>query len=408
MKSRVLFFAEGATAAHVVRPLVLAQALSQQGVEVVLAVPDEFMPLIRRSGIPPQLQIASLRCQSSADFLSRTRRGTRLFTEELLLNYVTADRALIREVRPDLVVGDLRLSLSTSARLESVPSATLCNAYWSPFFDHSQLPVPVYTWNRYIPEKLLKPLFALGSPFVLKHHLAPFNQVRAKFHLPPFQSLFEAFVDGDCTLYTDSQALFPLPSLPAHHHFLGPVSWSPRIPLPAWHEEIKNRDCIYIALGSSGEQSLLPDVVRAVKDRGLVPVVAGGAASVQHAPPHCYVAEYLPGLEIASKARAMICNGGSLSLYQALSGGCPLLGLCSNIDQLMAMTWAAKSGAAFFLRTPAASPERIGQELDRVLSVHTKRQANKMSQCLAREDSQAKFCEVVQGLLPQRREASGA
>ena len=52
---------------------------------------------------------------------------------------------MIREVEPDVVVGDFRLSLSVSARVAGVPYLAITNAYWSPYarqrFPLPELPV---------------------------------------------------------------------------------------------------------------------------------------------------------------------------------------------------------------------------------------------------------------------------
>ena len=47
--------------------------------------------------------------------------------------YVDDDLALLEAVRPDVVIGDFRLSLSVSARVAGIPYVNVTNAYWSPY-----------------------------------------------------------------------------------------------------------------------------------------------------------------------------------------------------------------------------------------------------------------------------------
>ena len=68
----------------------------------------------------------------SAAMSARLRRGEFFYREQELEAYVDAERALLRSLKPDLVVGDFRLSLPVSTYLEGVPLLTLANAHWSP------------------------------------------------------------------------------------------------------------------------------------------------------------------------------------------------------------------------------------------------------------------------------------
>ncbi|MDE3168099.1 MAG: hypothetical protein KGN36_20020 [Acidobacteriota bacterium] len=69
---------------------------------------------------------------SGERFLAHLAKGAPLFPPDVVRRYLAEDRNLIRGLRPDLVAGDMRPSLSISARLEGVPCAVLMNAYWSP------------------------------------------------------------------------------------------------------------------------------------------------------------------------------------------------------------------------------------------------------------------------------------
>ena len=57
------------------------------------------------------------------------------------------DLALIKSYRPDLIVGDFRLSLSISARVAGIPYAAISSAHWSPYYRHAAYPMPVLPLN---------------------------------------------------------------------------------------------------------------------------------------------------------------------------------------------------------------------------------------------------------------------
>ena len=73
-----------------------------------------------------------------------------MFPSGVIRSYVQQDREIIRRVKPDLVIGDLRLSLPISARLERVPYTVLMNAYWSPYAERRQI-LPEVPITRLIP-----------------------------------------------------------------------------------------------------------------------------------------------------------------------------------------------------------------------------------------------------------------
>ncbi len=124
---RVLFIGEGSTLAHAARPLALAAALPKRRYEVFLAVPERY-----RQWVPPQVQWLPLQAQTPAEFTDRLQRGLPVFSRTRLEAYYEEDLALFEATRPQVVVGDLRLSLAASARMARVPYATISNAYWSP------------------------------------------------------------------------------------------------------------------------------------------------------------------------------------------------------------------------------------------------------------------------------------
>ena len=57
-------------------------------------------------------------------FLDNLAKGRPVYDVNTLRSYVRADLALLEAVKPDLVVGDFRISLGVSARVAGIP-------YWT-------------------------------------------------------------------------------------------------------------------------------------------------------------------------------------------------------------------------------------------------------------------------------------
>lgn len=346
---RVLFVAEAATLAHVARPAALAASVDPRRAEVWFACAargHRFLTL-------PADRLLTVDSVPATEFADRLRRGVPVYRAGELRAYVEADLGLIRRVQPDVVVGDFRLSLSVSARISGVPYATISNAYWSPYATERSLPLPVLPWTRFVPLQLAQAVFDLVRPLALVPHVRPLNRVRAEHNLPPLPSdLRHAYTDADYVLYADAPSLFPLRSAPPTHRHLGPILWSPPVPLPPWWAMLPtDRPLAYVTMGSSGDPRVLATAVAGLAQADVGAIVStAGAAAPESASTTAWFADYLPGESAATRSALVVCNGGSPTAQQALSAGVPVLGICGNMDQMLNMRALEAAGIGLALR----------------------------------------------------------
>ncbi|WP_370583979.1 glycosyltransferase [Motiliproteus sp. SC1-56] len=343
----MLFFAEAATLAHVARPMVLAQALESAGYCVEFAADSRYQALFAPLSRPWH----PLHSISTRDFLQALARGSPLYSEAQLNAYVEEDLRLIDQVKPDLVVGDFRLSLSVSARLPGVPYWTLTNAYWSPYASpHYRVPeLPI---TRVLGVTAADRLFRWIRPLAFALHTRPLNRVRRAHGLASLGlDLRRTYTDADCTLYADLPQLAPTFELPGNHHYLGPIIWSPQIPLPPWWQDLpEHQPVIYVTLGSSGEKALLPSVLAALAKLPVTVIAATMGETLESPGPSVFLTDYLPGETAAARSQLVICNGGSPTTYQALAQGVPVIGIAGNLDQYLNMGYLEQTGVGRLLR----------------------------------------------------------
>lgn len=394
VRRRVLFVAEAVTLAHVARPLALARTLTPAHYEVFFACDDRYNSLLETSRFK-RLPLFSI---SSEQFLKSLASGRRLYSKATLDAYVRADLELIEACRPDVIVGDFRLSLSVSARLAGKPYITISNAYWSPYakphFTVPELPMLKFTGVR-----LGQGLFDLVRPFAFRYHSLPLDQLRKQHGLRPLGlDLRRVYTDADYTLYADIPQLVPTYDLPDTHRYVGPTLWSPSGSLPDWWTRLPDdRPIVYVTLGSSGHGRLLPMVLRALANLPVTVMAAsagrGLPAAVQ---PNAYVADYLPGEEAAKRAVLVISNGGSQTSYQALANGKPVLGMPANLDQYLNMQYIEQAGVGQMVRAGIADPEKIAKTVSGILENPGYAQgAGGMMQLISAHPSQRIFQEVV-------------
>src|SRR5262249_26214004 len=112
-RPRILFVAEAVTLAHVARPIALAQTLDPNRYEVHVACDPRYQALLS----PLTDSWHPLHSIPSPQFLQALAKGQPVYNTDTLRGYVGDDLQLLQEIRPDLVVGDFRLSLAVSAPL---------------------------------------------------------------------------------------------------------------------------------------------------------------------------------------------------------------------------------------------------------------------------------------------------
>jgi UDP:flavonoid glycosyltransferase YjiC (YdhE family) len=400
-RARVLFVAEAVTLAHVARPVALAGGLDPDRYEVHLASDPRYDRLL---GDLPYARhpLASVTPEA---FLRALARGAPVYSAATLRGYVERDLELLHRLRPDVVIGDFRLSLSVSARLARIPYLTIASPYWSPYA-RVRYPAPDLPVTRLLGRRLGGALFALARPIAFALHTRPLNRVRRGYGLASLGlDLRRVYTDADGVLYADIPELHPTEGAPPTHHYLGALLWSPAVPLPSWWGYLPaDRPRIYVTLGSSGRRDLLPRVLEALADLPVTVLAATAGWDLRGSEPaNALLAEYLPGTEAAARARVVVCNGGGPTTQQALVAGVPVLGIPSNLDQHLNMAAVASAGAGLWISAREAKTGRL-QALAAALieDAGYGRAAERTAQAYARYDPAVRFRAVLETLLRPR------
>ena len=369
-RKRILFLAEGATMAHFVRPVALADSVaSDSRYEIHLYAPARFAHYL--TGKP--YSTGELNTMPGEDFLANIARGRPLFPAQILRDYVDADRELIRRLRPDLVIGDMRLSLPISSRLEKTPCAVIINAYWSPYAKHRSV-LPELPLTRLIPPRLLGPLYRATEPIAFALHVAHMNRVRRSFGVPPLPlDLRRLYTDGDYVLYADVPEFLPTPGAPPNHHYVGICDWAPPIAKPDWWDRMCQdpKPKVFISLGSSGPVRVLPGLLAALARLPVSVILSTSGRSVpisSEMESKTYSASLLPFVETARHSSLVVSHGGSGGLYPAIAAGTPVLAIPSNADQHLSTTVLVENGGGLGVRVEEASENELFFALQRIIS----------------------------------------
>ncbi len=375
--------------AHFVRPLALAQSLATSEYDIYFYAPAAYGRYLGDTGFTTGI----LETPPQEQFLANLANGAPMYSVDTLREYVGQDRKIIRQIKPDLVVGDLRLSLPISARLEKTSFALIMNAYWSPYAKKRRI-LPEVPLTAHIPPRFLSPLYKLAAPIVSAIHVGQMNRVRREFNIPALPLDFgHMYMDGEHVLYPDIPEFVPTPQAPPNHRYIGICEWNLPVTKPDWWATMLQdpKPKVFISLGSSGPVKVAGALFEALSK---LPVSVLLSTSGRELPemPGAYVTKLLPFTETAQACHVVVSHGGSGGLYPAMAAGTPVLGIPSNADQHLSTAVLEDSGAGLGVRVEEASPKRLQHALEQLIFEPKFREAARTWQSLyARYDSATLF-----------------
>ena len=414
-RRRIAIFAEAVTLAHVARPLALARGLDAERYDVTFVCDPRYADFLAAE----PWRIHWIDSISGERFRDALAKGRPVYDAATLQRYVDDDLAVIDAVRPDVVVGDFRLSLSASARIAAIPYAAICSTYWSPYA-RQHYSIPDHPLVGMLGLATAQVLFDVFRPLAFAHHTRPLNRVRRSRGLPSLGlDLRRTYTDADWVLYADPPELVATERLPANHRYLGPVLWSPPVAPPAWWADLPDdRPVVYVTMGSSGSQHDLAtalDALSGVDCTVIAATAGGGPVSVRSS--RQFVADYLPGEAASQRAQLVVCNGGAPTSQQALAAGRPVLGIARNLDQHLNMQCIERAGAGVRLRSDKATVDAVRRAVEHLLTTPAfAAAAGRLAQSFATQDAPRAFAAVVAemlgqptcaGVTPLRRSAAG-
>jgi len=393
---RILFFAESVTLAHLARPYVLANAVKAE-FDTHLGTSSVYEHLFQFDGITRH-RITSL---SPHEFTRRLNGIRPVYRASEIEANVAEDLKLIDEIKPDILVGDFRLSLYISARLRKIPHLTITNAYWSPLVKQ-RFVVPDLPFVRYMGTNLSQAMFSTVFPLAFYFHARPFIRLCEKYGVnPPGNDIRSVYTAGDITLFADIPELYSnSPSLNSDH-FIGPVMWNPVLDLPEWWNQIPtDKPRVYVTMGSSGRSSVLATILQGVERAGCTAIVSGaGNANKDSMRTGTFFSDFLPGNKVAEMVDLVICNGGSPTSQQALFAGRPVMGIAGNLDQHLNMQSLRQSGVGEMIRSDAVTATKVTAGIKHLLeNQKVQNRAEEMASIMSRYDAGERFLSKIKQL----------
>jgi len=396
--SRILAMPDGNWLSHVSRPFEVAKVLRARGHEVVFASDGEYMRLPREEGFP----VLPARTLDPDHVLRCSRRGRADWWDLAEIERMVEDELRVfDEVRPDLVLGDFRLTLSSSCERFGVPYAAILNASWTNHFD-APLRAPEHlAVTRLLGRRLTTRLLPIVKATILWLDARPFRRYRARQGLSPRTNIWDVW-RGDLNLVVDTPDYGPTRDLPESFRYVGPIVWEPDLPAPEWLSALDpKRPVLYFTMGSTGNARFFELAVELFGGSEFqVVMTTAGLVELAAVPDNVFVADYAPGSALMEVADVVVCQGGNGTIYQALRHGVPIVGIPTMHDQEFNLDRVEALDAGVQLSELRFRPEDLVAAVERLLGEPRFREgARRQQEVLERYDGPSMAATAIEEFL---------
>ncbi len=365
MKKRILVMPDGNWLAHTSRPLEIAKVLREKGYEVVFAGEGRFMRLPEEAGFP----VYPVKTIDPEYVMHLARKGrVNWYYYELIDELINEELKLFEDIKPDLVLSDFRLTLSTSCELAEIPLAVTLNASWTNYYALIDKAPEHLGITKILGKKLTNLLMPWAKDIMVSHDSKAFKKYREQKGLKPNTNIWDVWA-GDLNLITDIPEYGPTRDLPANYHYIGPITWEADIEPPKWLRDIDPATpTLYITMGSTGYAKFFEVVKEIFGDRDCQCIVTtGGLTDTGEFPDNFFVTNYAPGDLLLEKSDLVICHGGNGTIYQALYEGVPVIGIPTMHDQEFNLQRVEDLGVGIQLSELNFKPQHLKEAVEKVL-----------------------------------------
>lgn len=394
----ILVMPDGNWLSHVSRTLEIAIELRKKGFNVVYAGSGEYLKL----PLSNDFEIKNIFSISKERVLGVSRSGrVNWYNFSLANECVKEELKLFDEIKPDLVLNDYRLTLSTSCEIAHIPLAVTLNAAWTNYYSVKFRCPEHFFLPKLVGQKVANYLVPPIKDFFIWFDVMPINQVRKKYSLQFKRNIWDVF-QGDLNLLTDIPEYGPTNNLPANFHYIGPVLWEPQIDLPEWYNFIdRNKPCIYFTMGSTGYPKFFQEAIELFGNTEYQCILTtAGMANFDSPPSNFYICDYAPGSEIMKIADMVVCHGGNGTIYQALSKGVPIIGIPTMHDQEFNLDRVTNLGVGLQLSELKYKPEDLKKAVRNVLNdIRYKENALKYAEILRLYNAPKKGAELIKAYI---------
>lgn len=393
-KKKILVMPDGNWLAHVSRPYEIAKVLRAMGHDVLFAGEGKYMDLPRASGF----KIHPIKTTDPGRTLACVRSGRADWHDYATLKEcVEEELKLFRKVGPDMVLGDFRLSLSTSCESARIPLAVVLNAAWTNYYSISPTAPEHFPLTRIFGKRIVTWLAPWIKSLIINVDGRPYSRLRREMGLGSRGNLWDIWA-GDLNLLADIPEYGPTENLPSHFHYIGPLVWEPEMKAPDWLNGLDPaRPTIYFTMGSTGHARFFEQAIQLFgNSRYQCIMTTAGMAKLSSVPKNFFVTDFAPGSALMEKSDLVVCQGGNGTIYQALSRGVPIIGIPTMHDQEFNLNRVVDLGFGIQLSDLKFKPDHLVEAVERLMTrKHYRENAQRYRKILAGYNGPKKGAELI-------------
>ena len=400
-KPTIVFAPETFNLAEVTRTLEIARR-AQRSFEVVFTCYDAQRrnhKFIEGAGFEI-VQLAPLLSEERLAWFWKKNRGEIVsgdyFTDQELSQRVESELQLYRQRRPVCIVTGFCLSTAISARAARIPLVWIAQTTWllEYFQRFGTFPDAIdHPATRWLGDRVRDWASRVAAPFTFWTLNKGFNRIASRYGVAKFRG--SSLLEGDYTLFAEPPEFSGL-ELPARfdgcHRFIGPLLGGLELPVPEAIKQMpRDLPIVYFAMGSSGTEDTIVDIVRAFEGQPYRVIAPVQPLLAKHKliPPHnVIVTGWIPAEKVNPMADVSVLHGGIGTLMTACLAATPIVGIPNgNPEQEANLQCLVRKGMATHLHKKRLRPADLLEHINRSLrDERAKTVAREFAEVMARHD----------------------
>ncbi|MDD4149113.1 MAG: glycosyltransferase [Bacteroidales bacterium] len=242
---------------------------------------------------------------------------------------------IIKNEKPDYIIGDTYLGLRIAAEYCKTPLISILNAYLTHFYNDLR-PVPhthrANTFKPKVSEKTWNKIVRTVEKRTLRKVHTPFRKIRQKLNLKQYNDLFDEFA-GDQNIICDDPDIFPSTNLPNNYKYCGPLLYScikKDNKLLNFLKLDNRKKSILISMGSTGKITSVGDLTNPFWLNYNI-IITGEIEEKQVG--NIYYTDFINFDETSHLIDLLICHGGNGTMYQAINSNIPTIAIPTIFEQ---------------------------------------------------------------------------
>lgn len=296
------------------------------------------------------------------------------FSVDEVRQRVTSELSLYQQLKPEAIIIGFTLTVYVSARVAGIPLIAVTPfAFTRPFFEAGLGTLPdqfrrgPLKWVPFVWLDALTTRWALHT----RAWTGSFNVILKEWGLDPFRTLMESW-EADHMLIAETPTVTGVPELPQNWYYIGPIF--ARLPgeVPEEVRQISDRHpLIYCAMGSSGNQSVVREVIEAFAETPyhvIAPVRTHLEGTNTVVPENVLITDWLPAHMVNPLADVAVIHGGHGTVQTACASGTPFVGIGMQPEQEWNIDFLVRKGCAIRLSRHEITHERLIDATEQLLS----------------------------------------